>query len=104
MTVRLSATPLCLSIPIIVALAAPPLQRAQERASNFTAGPPCADARDAATRALHDLSPVGTRPVRLRIDHAFVFELQNIDEETNRGVMVVNDESDEFQLKHLPVS
>ena len=72
MTVRLSATPLCLSMPIIVALAAPPLQRAQERASNFTAGPPCADARDAATRALHDLSPVGTRPVRLRIDHAFV--------------------------------
>ena len=56
MTVRLSATPLCLSMPIIVALAAPPLHGAQERASNFTAVLSCADARDAATRALHDLS------------------------------------------------
>jgi hypothetical protein len=32
------------------------------------------------------------------------FELQNIDEETHRSVTVVNDESDEFQLRHLPVS
>jgi hypothetical protein len=30
--------------------------------------------------------------------------LQNLDEERNRSVIVVNDEGDEFQLRHLPVS
>ena len=39
---------------------------------------------------------------RRRVFHQF--ELQNIDEETNRSVIVVNDESDEFQLRHLHVS
>ena len=45
------------------------------------------------------LSVVGKRR---RVFHQF--ELQNIDEETNRSVIVVNDESDEFQLRHLHVS
>lgn len=36
---------------------------------------------------------------RRRVFHQF--ELQKIDEETNRSVIVVNDESDEFQLRHL---
>jgi hypothetical protein len=39
---------------------------------------------------------------RRRVFHQF--ELQNIDEETNRSVIVVNDESEEFQLRHLHVS
>ena len=40
-----------------------------------------------------------------KILHQFPpIRLQNIDEETNRSVIVVNDESDEFQLRHLHVS
>jgi hypothetical protein len=39
---------------------------------------------------------------RRRVFHQF--KLENIDEETNRSVTVVNDESDECQLRHLHVS
>ena len=48
--------------------------------------------------------PVGRRRFGERRRVCRQFELQNIDEETNRSVIVVNDESDEFQLRHLPVS
>lgn len=56
-----------------------------------------------ARRLNHDQS-LGPSVVgeRRRVFHQF--ELQNIDEETNRSVIVVNDESDEFQLRHLHVS
>lgn len=61
------------------------------------------DSCSRARRLHHDPSP-GPSVVgeRRRVFHQF--ELQNIDEDTNRRVMVVNDESDEFQLRHLPVS
>jgi hypothetical protein len=60
------------------------------------------DSCSRARRLNHDPS-LGPSVVgeRRRVFH---FELQNIDDETNRSVIVVNDESDEFQLKHLPVS
>jgi hypothetical protein len=61
------------------------------------------DSCSRARRLNHDLS-LGPSVVgeRRRVFHQF--ELQNIDEETNRSVIVVNDESDEFQLRHLHVS
>ena len=61
------------------------------------------DSCSRARRLNHDPS-LGPSVVgeRRRVFHQF--ELQNIDEETNRSVIVVNDESDEFQLRHLHVS
>lgn len=48
--------------------------------------------------------PVRFADSRVKPGFFHQFELQNIDEETNRSVMVMNDESDGFQLRHLPVS
>jgi hypothetical protein len=61
------------------------------------------DSCSRARRLNHDPS-LGPSVVgeRWRVFHQF--ELQNIDEETNRSVLVVNHESDAFQLRHLPVS
>jgi hypothetical protein len=61
------------------------------------------DSCSRARRLNHDPS-LGPSVVgeRRRVFHQF--ELQNIDEETNRSVIAVNDESDEFQLRHLHVS
>jgi hypothetical protein len=61
------------------------------------------DSCSRAQRLNHDPS-LGPSVVgeRWRVFHQF--ELQNIDEETNRSVLVVNHESDAFQLRHLPVS
>jgi hypothetical protein len=72
MTVRLSGTALGLAA-LALALAVPlPVQGRQQQSSGGTPVAPCAESRAAATDALHDLSPVGTRPVRLGTDRAFV--------------------------------
>jgi hypothetical protein len=49
-----------------------PLKASSQAAPGGMTEAPCADVRDAALEALHEMSPVGTRAVRLSIENAFV--------------------------------